>query len=714
MLTLRGVFAGSVLVVAGVVASIGLLALDGTRRTILEAAERQRAAGAEHVALGVRGELERAERALREVEAPIAAGAIDLGDPRAVEVALFAQVASDPRIAEATFTGARRTGFGADGSSVLEPTGRFQISVLRHRDGAGERLLTRRLTQENGVFVLDVGARPVGSSLFAVPFERGPAPADPTTHLTFSTTASQRFRGRAIWSDLQWSEADLALPEASRRVEVTVQKAIENGAGDLLGVVRVGMFTEEVDAIVRRHEGVSDAHRVFLFDDDGRLVTRFADADRLTVVGDDLRMAPTSLPEEVARALSTQEAHTLAQDGAIAAVAFDVGGRRFLGTFQALVRPTHWNVGVVVPEDAYTGELSRQRRRAIGIFAAVLGGIALLGFVVLRALRRGLAEIVDRTGHVRAFDFAPRRSQSPFRDVQEAMDGLERAKTVLRAIGKYVPISLVRQLFEANEEPALGGEPARIAMMFTDIEGFTSLSEVLAPTALARALGAYLEAMTNGVEENEGTVDKFIGDAVMAIWNAPKKCASPAHKACEGVLRCIERTRELFASETWKGLSPLVTRYGVHEDDVLVGHFGAPTRFSYTALGDGVNLAARLEGLCKQYGVITLVSEVVAKQVRDAYVLRHVDRVAVKGKSRAVEVYELLGRQGEDDPRTRFVADYERALSHYFAREFAEALAIVEAMPEDPPSVVLGKRCRELMEKPPAEGWDGVFVAKSK
>ncbi len=714
MLTLRGVFAGSVLVVAGIVAAVGYVALDGTQRTILEAAQQQRAAGAEHVAIGVRNELERAERALRELEAPIAAGAFDIGDPRVVEAALFAQVAADSRIAEATFTGARRTSFGPDGMSVLEPAGRFQVSVLRQGLGGAERIVTRRLTMEAGAFVLDVRERPPGSTLFEAAFARGDAPPDPTLHLTFATTASQRFHLRAIWSDLQWAEADLALPSESRRIEVTVQKAVETSGGELLGVVRVGMFTEEVDAIVRRHEGVSDAHRVFLFDDEGRLVTRLGDADRLTVQGDDLRIAPATLPEEIARALATKEAHALTQDGMRTTVAFDVGGRRYLGTFQALMRPTHWNVGVVVPEDAYTGELSRQRRRAIVVFAAVLALIAAIGLVTMRAIRRGLAEIVDGTGRVRAFDFAARRSTSPFRDVQEAMDGLERAKTVLRAIGKYVPISLVRQLFEANEEPALGGEPARIAMMFTDIEGFTSLSEVLPPTALAKALGAYLEAMTDAVEENEGTVDKFIGDAVMAIWNAPKTCTSPARKACEGVLRCLERTRDLYASDAWKGLAPMITRYGVHEDDVLVGHFGAPTRFSYTALGDGVNLAARLEGLCKQYGVITLVSEVVAKQVKDDHLLRHVDRVAVKGKSRAVEVYELIGRRGEEDAREAFIEPYERALDRYFARDFAGALAIVAPMTGDPPSVVLAKRCQSLVEVPPPESWDGVFVAKSK
>src|SRR5262249_26605097 len=140
-----------------------------------------------------------------------------------------------------------------------------------------------------------------------------------------------------------------------------------------------------------------------------------------------------------------------------------------------------------------------------------------------------------------------------------------------------------------------------------------------------------------------GTVDKFIGDAVMAFWNAPTTLPDHARRACRAALVCMDGTRALYASSAWDGLPPLFTRYGLHCARVMVGHFGAPDRLSYTALGDGVNLAARLEPLCKQYDVAALASETIHERAGDEFAFRLVDRVAVKGKNEPVRVYELLG-----------------------------------------------------------------------
>jgi adenylate cyclase len=179
------------------------------------------------------------------------------------------------------------------------------------------------------------------------------------------------------------------------------------------------------------------------------------------------------------------------------------------------------------------------------------------------------------------------------------------------------------------------------------------------------------------------------------------------------VIACNEATAAVYASARWRGLPPLVTRFGIHTDRVLVGHFGAPERMSYTALGDGVNLAARLEALGKQYGVTALVSEAVVRAAGDEFAFRRVDKVAVKGKSMAVVVYELLGPSS--GPRSSAVVDYEAALDAYFARAFVEAIALLERHAEtDGPARVLLTRCEELRSSPPPADWDGVFVATSK
>src|SRR5262249_624551 len=161
-------------------------------------------------------------------------------------------------------------------------------------------------------------------------------------------------------------------------------------------------------------------------------------------------------------------------------------------------------------------------------------------------------------------------------DIDAVAESLERAKTVVRAMGKYVPIDLVRRLYESNEDPALGGELRVVTMMFTDIEGFTTLSEKLAPDELASKLGLYLARLTGALPATAGTIDKYIGAAVMAVWNAPGDVASPPRAACRAALACVAATRALYASDAWRGLPALTTRYGLHTDRVMVGHFGAP------------------------------------------------------------------------------------------------------------------------------------------
>jgi adenylate cyclase len=200
---------------------------------------------------------------------------------------------------------------------------------------------------------------------------------------------------------------------------------------------------------------------------------------------------------------------------------------------------------------------------------------------------------------------------------------------------------------------------------------------------------------------------------VMVIWNAPSPRDGHATLACGAALACVESTDRLYASDAWKGLPPLVTRFGIHTDDVLVGNFGAPERFNFTALGDGVNLASRLESLCKQYGVTRTVSETVEAEARGTFAFRKLDRVAVKGKSRAVVIFELLGPLGGAlGPE---VAAYEAALDHYFARRFREAIAYLRPFVEtDSPSKVLLERCESFLVSPPPPDWDGTWVARSK
>jgi adenylate cyclase len=221
--------------------------------------------------------------------------------------------------------------------------------------------------------------------------------------------------------------------------------------------------------------------------------------------------------------------------------------------------------------------------------------------------------------------------------------------------------------------------------------------------------------MAAGVRSTDGTIDKYIGDSVMAFRNAPARCEDHALRACRAVVACKRRVAELYASAAWTGLPPLVTRFGLHRANVMVGNFGAPEHMSYTALGDGVNLASRLEGLCKVYHVSALASAAIVEQARGEFAFRLLDRVAVKGKHEPVDVYELVGARALATNEVRTATRYEEALRAYFARDFRRARTLlVDLVADDGPSRVLDGRCMAMLADPPPLEWDGVYAATSK
>jgi adenylate cyclase len=213
--------------------------------------------------------------------------------------------------------------------------------------------------------------------------------------------------------------------------------------------------------------------------------------------------------------------------------------------------------------------------------------------------------------------------------------------------------------------------------------------------------------MTGAVHATGGTVDKYIGDAVMAFWNAPLPAGDHARRACEAALGCQRATAALYASPEWGGRPPLVTRFGLHRETVTIGHFGAPDRMSYTAMGDGVNLASRLEGLNKHYGTHILVSEALREQAGEGFRFRLVDVVAVKGRRGGVRIHELMGEQ---DAALDVAGAYEAAFALYQRRAFEDAARALEGLQDDGPSACLIERCRRLAAAPPPAGWDGVHA----
>jgi adenylate cyclase len=288
------------------------------------------------------------------------------------------------------------------------------------------------------------------------------------------------------------------------------------------------------------------------------------------------------------------------------------------------------------------------------------------------------------------------------------------------AFERYVGAEVSDLLAREPERLGLGGEKRTLSILFSDIRGFSTLAERLAPEDLAALLTEHLGAQTEIVFKHQGFVDKYIGDAVMAFWGAPLDVPDHARRACLAALEIAATMPKLRARWGTRGWPEIHVGIGVDTGEAIVGNFGSAERFSYTAISDHVNLASRLEGLNKLYGTQILVSEATREAIGDEFVCREIDCVRVKGKTKPVTVYELLCRRAEDaGGRAAHVAGaFSQAFMHYRGRRFDDAVAALHAVGSlDPADLVIDRfvaRCRLLAADPPPASWDGVYEALTK
>jgi adenylate cyclase len=395
-------------------------------------------------------------------------------------------------------------------------------------------------------------------------------------------------------------------------------------------------------------------------------------------------------------------------------VALDVNGVRYLGGYRRVDgdRGLHWVVAVALPASEILGSVERTRRSTIIItIIATIIAVILVVLVAMRiggALRR-IARETEAIGHFQ-LDAKPVEN-TRLVEVHQLSTAVENMKRGLRSFRKYVPAELVHGLIKSNEEAVTGGKRATVTMHFSDIESFTTISEQLSPEVLVELLSDYLSLVSEPILESGGTIDKYIGDAVMAFWNAPKTIEDHAYVACKAALENQRRLAERRPIWIAAGKPGLKCRVGIHTGDAVVGNIGSDAKLDFTAIGDTVNLASRIEGLNKRYGTELMISATTYALVKDRVVARPLDRVAVQGKVDGVILYELFGLVGEVDAATVALAErHARAMDAYFAQLWDEALALLG---DDEAAQVIAERVRAFEAAPP-ENWDGVHRMTSK
>jgi adenylate cyclase len=264
----------------------------------------------------------------------------------------------------------------------------------------------------------------------------------------------------------------------------------------------------------------------------------------------------------------------------------------------------------------------------------------------------------------------------------------------------------------------IGGRIEILTVLFTDIAGFTSISESMHPEALTQHLAEYFQALIDILQEHSATVDKIVGDAIVAFWGAPVPVDDQAQQAIRAVCRCQNALEILNQQWHTQGKPAFPTRFGLAQGPVLVGNIGSSNRLSYTVLGDTVNLANRLEGLNKLYGTTIIVDESLYQDCRSHFEWRRLDRLVVFGKTQPTEIYEVLGEAGQVPERVLAAARrYESAWAHYQSGDFEKALAVLAGFEaefgEDPAARRLREICEEYRLNPP-EGWDGITKIEQK
>ncbi len=286
---------------------------------------------------------------------------------------------------------------------------------------------------------------------------------------------------------------------------------------------------------------------------------------------------------------------------------------------------------------------------------------------------------------------------------------------IKNAFRHYLSPDVIERVLENPSLLRLGGEKRMISSFFSDVAGFTSISEGLTPEGLVNLLNDFLSEMTEIILSTGGTLDKYEGDAIISFWNAPLDQPDHAVRACRAALECQKRLAELRPVFLKNYGHELFMRIGVNSGPAVVGNMGSHRRFDYTAMGDTVNLASRLEGACKQYGIPILVGESTYRMAKDIILAREVDLIRVVGKTKPERVYQVMGEKSQVHPETlERVENFHRALELYRKRNWEEALELFEKDKDDRLADVYILRIQNFRREPPPEEWTGVYELKTK
>ena len=366
-----------------------------------------------------------------------------------------------------------------------------------------------------------------------------------------------------------------------------------------------------------------------------------------------------------------------------------------------------WSVMTVVPVHDFMGELNRINQNLILFGVLAFMGIVFLTFYLSKLISRPLESLTIEIQNILAFkNDNTDLVKSSIYEISTLSKAIRRLKSTIAAFTSYVPRDLVNDLLNSGKDIELGGESRYLTILFSDLKDFSSLSEITPSRELLLRVSSYLELMTYAIKEEGGTVDKFIGDSVMAFWGAPLLNQNHAYHACVAAVKAQRRMVDLNAKLIADKKPPLTARIGIHSDAVLVGNIGSSERLSYTVMGDGVNIASRLEGMNKEFGTSVCVSHSLFREAGERLWIRPIDQILVKGRKSELLIYELVGIRDGDSETSATQTEQElclltkEAFESYVNADYQKAMLFYGVIAEqfnDQLSRVMIERCKSKL-----------------
>ena len=373
---------------------------------------------------------------------------------------------------------------------------------------------------------------------------------------------------------------------------------------------------------------------------------------------------------------------------------------------------------------SYVTDYYQKLRQVVWVSVLVcLAGLLISAFIInllYRQITIPIKKLVVEADKIRGFELDDKvEINASLVELKDLVAAMANMKVGLQSFKKYVPGQLVRQLIASGQEAKISGQRRELTVLFSDIADFTSISEALTPSQLAAQLSEYLNEVTDIIMEESGTVDKYIGDSIMAFWGAPLELKNHAILACRAALRAQRTIDAMSVAWEREGKPVFRTRIGINTGGLIVGNIGSDQRLNYTVIGDVVNLASRLEALNKHYRTAIILSDSTFKLCTDEFEVRVLDYVIVKGKTEAVTIYELLADKGDISTKDfEFVGLYEEGIAAYRKREWDQAIRkfskALECKPSDTPAGLFLKRCEEYRGQTLPDDWSGEYIFHEK